>query len=193
MYDQQRAVWMINHAGPLAFQRRRGQKMLSAIEDNKRARAGIPYNQHIQGVTDSIWLRDAVSNAGKLELAVIAIPVLVLLPAVPLAWWFTRYLEKQIPRHIASIPVLFLCSVAGPLCVILVLLLPASQSSGYAMLWLIWALTVYVPGFFFMTAMFGVLNGWLSVPGWDTWTFWRHTTRDRNAPTPDGHAPETEQ
>ncbi|MGD9622349.1 MAG: hypothetical protein AB7G47_20190 [Mycolicibacterium sp.] len=170
MYARERASWILNHAGPYGFQRTRGQQLLARIDERQRTDAGVAYNPHVQGIAERLFLRDTKSRAAVLEMVVVIGAALIF----PVAWpggkllysWLTRRVEApEFTLH--TIPITALCWIGTVLMWLSALLItPSGTLVGVLLVPWVW---VQGAGIFLMAGMYGILEGWLVVPGSTDW------------------------
>ena len=185
MYERERAYWILNHAGIFGIQRKRGQEMLRQQEDANRKKAGLTHNPHVHAVTDSVLFRSGGGAAANLERFLAAAILVIFGPCIPLGKKINTYLEKQVPTRLASVPILLLTLPPIPWLIITVSALPVLKFSSWWAGMGVYILTVYPAGIMLMTAMYGFLNGWLAIPGWDRLNFrGTPTTQNENQPKP---------
>ena len=170
MYARARASWILNHAGPFTFQRTRGQRLQRAIDEHARRNAGVTVNPHVQGITERLFLRDAQSRAAVLELIVV-VGAAVLFPiAWPAGVLLYRWLCTKVEAPtftLHTIPITTLAWIGATLMTLSAIVIdPAGTLLGVVVLpWIM----VQGAGTFIMAAMYGILEGWLAVPGSTDW------------------------
>ena len=176
MYARERAAWIVNHAGRLGFQTRRGQLLQGADDDRKRAISGVDYNRHLQAVTERFWLRAVQSRAGAAELVVVVGAALIF----PLAWPLGRLLYLWLVGRVAaarqagtahglwSIPITALGWISAALMFVAAVLIDPSGSTLLGVIVPPW-IAVQGAGIFVMASVYGVMEGWLAIPGATGW------------------------
>lgn len=170
MYARERASWILNHAGPYGFQRTRGQQLLAAIDNRQRTDAGVLNNPHVQGIAERLFLRQMQSRAAVLEVTVVVLGALIF----PIAWpggkllytWLTRRVEApEFTLH--TIPITALCWIGTALMWLSALVItPSGSLAGVLLVPWVW---VQGAGLFLMAGMYGILEGWLAIPGSTDW------------------------
>ena len=171
MYGRERASWILNHAGPFTFQRTRGQRLQLAFDEHTRRNAGVHVNPHVQGITERLFLRRAESPAAVLELTVV-VGAAILFPigwpaGIALYRWLTR--KVQAPAYtLHTIPITTLAWIGAALMTIAAVVLDPGGSSLAGVLAAPFVMT-QCAGTFLMASVYGILEGWLSVPGSTDW------------------------
>lgn len=172
MYARERASWILNHAGPWAFQRTRGQRLQYEYDNDRRVTAGIAYNPHVQGITERLFLRATQSRAAVLELVVVTGAAVLFPLAWPLGRQLYRWLARRVtpdPASLHSIPITALAWIGAILMGLSAPVIdPSSASSLAGVIALPW-LMVQGAGTFLMAAVYGIVKGWLAVPGSTDW------------------------
>jgi hypothetical protein len=176
IYGRQRATWILNHAGPFAFQRTRGQKLQAELDDRERTTAGVNQNIHIQGITERLFLRKAESRAAILELMIIVAAAAIF----PIAWPAGRLLYHRLAHHIETrlgvdpnvmptIPITALCWIGAAIMSLGAAVIdPSSATSLVGVVLAPW-ITIQGSGIFVVAGIYGALEGWLAVPGSTDW------------------------
>ncbi|PQM45309.1 hypothetical protein C1Y40_04534 [Mycobacterium talmoniae] len=174
MYALERASWIRNHARSRTFQRTRADLLQLAYDDHRRAAAGVAYNPHAQGVTEFMWLRSINSRAGAAE-AILVVGCALLFPlAWPLGRLLYRWLARRItpePESLHSIPITALAWIGAAVMTLgTVIINPSGATFGGTVI-LPWIL-VQGAGTFLMASVYGILEGWLAIPGsTDLWPY----------------------
>lgn len=177
IYARERAAWIRNHAGPFNFQRRRADLLLAAIDDATRQAAGTAFNPHTQARTEGFWLRAVQSRAAAVESAVVIGAALLF----PIGWPAGRLLYKWLVGRVEivrasrsevglwSIPVTALAWIAAALAGLgAVVISPSSATSLLGVLAPSW-IVVQGAGVFLAASVYGVMEGWLAIPGTSGW------------------------
>lgn len=172
MYAEERAAWIRNHAGPLNFQRTRGEVLQFEFDEERRQAAGGAYNPHVQGITERLFLRATTSRAAVLELVVVVGAAVIFPIGWPLGRWMYRWLARRVtpdPESLHSIPITALAWIAAVLMMISTVLIDPSSSESFAGVVLLPWLMVQGAGTFLMASVYGILEGWLAIRGSTDW------------------------
>lgn len=177
IYARERAMWIRNHAGPYNFQRRRADLLMTAYDDRKRLVAGTDYNRHVQAVTEKLRRRFIQSLAGWEEALIVAGCAVIF----PVAWplgrllylWLVRRVElaraAEASQGLWSIPITALAWISVALELIAAVVIdPSSATTFLGVVLPGWILTQGA-GVFLMASVYGVLEGWVAVPGTTGW------------------------
>ncbi|WP_454793802.1 hypothetical protein [Mycolicibacterium lutetiense] len=172
VFAEKRASWILRNAREYGFQRRRGELLKLEFDDLNRHMAGVDFNMHYQGITERLYLRSNTSRAAIKELIVV-VGCAVLFPlAWPLGRLLYRWMAQRIttsPKTADSIPITALAWIGAALMLLgSIVIDPGSASSFMWVLLLPWIM-VQGAGTFLMASVYGVLEGWLAVPGSTDW------------------------
>ncbi|MDF0531135.1 hypothetical protein P0W64_16495 [Tsukamurella sp. 8F] len=170
MFDDERRAWIADHQGWSRIQTRRAELLARQIRRRVREQTGARPNPHEDTVIQPIWARTGPAPALTVEGAA----VLMCLCAAPIGWLAGYCLHKglvsQIPRRIVSYPITALVWSAVAVGLPILLLVGSGMSPvGVYLL-------VQLPAMFFAAGIYGVLEGWLSVPG--STDLWPHVPED---------------
>lgn len=193
IYGEERASWTRNHAGPLTFQRRRGELLQRAVDEDRRQRAGIGHNIHIEGVTEQLWLRSPQSRAVMLEYVIVIAAAIVFPIAWPLGRALYRWLARRVDPHgetLHAVPITALATLAAVLILPPTLLLdPSGWQTLSSVIFTPW-LWVQGAGVFAAAALYAIMDGWLVVRGaTDWWPFPPPPRPIAYSPTKDAQRP----
>ncbi|ART74348.1 hypothetical protein BTO20_37655 (plasmid) [Mycobacterium dioxanotrophicus] len=172
VFAEKRASWILNNAGEYGFQRRRGDLLKAEHDNARRDLAGVDFNVHMQGITEKWHLRKPQSLAAWKETGVVVGCAAIF----PLAWPLGRTLYRWMARRITpapatadAIPITMLAWIAAAMMLLgSILVDPSSGNSFWGVLFLPW-IVVQGAGTFLMASVYGVLEGWLAIPGATDW------------------------
>lgn len=172
VFAEKRASWILRNAREYAFQRRRGELLKLEFDDLNRHMAGVDFNMHYQGITERLYLRSNTSRAAIKELIVV-VGCAVLFPV---AWPLGRLLYKWMARRITtspktadSIPITALAWIGAALMFLGSLLITPGNASSFMWVLLLPWIVVQGAGTFLMASVYGILEGWLAIPGSTDW------------------------
>lgn len=178
IHAQERAAWILNHAGPYGFQRRRGQQLLFDYDEQRRMKVGAPFNANVQAINERIWRRSIDSLAGGWERLVVGGAAVLF----PVAWPLGRLLYMWLARKVAdphtgevAIPIVALSWISAVWMVLFMLSFDPSGSTFSGVVVLPW-LMIQGAGTFLMAAVYAVMEGWLAIRGSTAW--WPYPEKD---------------
>lgn len=177
-HDAARRAWIARHEYTFGFQKRRAELLNRQIRDRVRALAGAAPDPHDDKVMDPILARTpgsaTTANAADTLIVVIAATL------APLGWAAGRgiytLIVRVIPHPLRAYPIAALLWIATGLGAPLLLLY--RPGGGIAQLLVGPWILAQIPAAFAAAGIYGILNGWLAVPGSQEW--WPLTP-----PTPD--------
>lgn len=172
VFAEKRASWILNHAREYAFQRRRGELLKAESDNHSRDMAGVDYNMHYQGITEKLYLRSNKSRAALKELLVVAGCAVIF----PVAWPAGRQLYRWMARRITpsptttdAIPITTLAWIGAVLMLLGSILIDPGDADSFKWVLLLPWIVVQGAGTFLMASVYGVLEGWLAIPGATDW------------------------
>ena len=165
--DEARREWIVAHQGVSAIQCRRAELLGRRLRARQRASADAGPDPHDDTTIPPIWFRSAKSPASRLEL----IAVTTAAVAAPVGWlggWLlNRAVTRMIPGCLRAFPIAALLLSGVAIGVVLVAMYHPAPT-----LWSIvvtpW-LCLQIPAMPAVAGIYGVLDGWLVVPGSDLW------------------------
>lgn len=181
VFDDERRAWIAGHQGWSRIQTRRAQVLGRDIRRRVREQTGARPDPHEDTVLQPIYLRTGPSPAMCLE----GVIVLVCAFAAPLGWLagygIYRGLVSWIPDRIISYPITALAwgSVAVGVPVMLAVPGPFSPLA-------VWLL-VQLPAALLAGSVYGILQGWLAIPG--STDLWPHVPEDPPVELPELFGP----
>ncbi len=175
LYARKRGVWIVNHAGEFVSQAARGQALIRAVDEQERDAHGIE-QAHVEAMPAAAGTR-VWSQATWIEWFVIFGGMLVF----PIAWPAGRALYKHFTtwiadRRLQAPPIVALVWLAAAVLALFALIVDGDHDAlygrGSSMTWMVmfpW-LAVQLSGTFLIAGVYGLVEGWLAIPGaTDVW------------------------
>ncbi|APA78416.1 hypothetical protein BB737_14910 [Mycobacterium avium subsp. hominissuis] len=177
IYARERAMWILNHAGEYDFQRRRANLLQAAYDDRRRQLAGTGFNRHVQAITEKFYLRATASRAAWKETLVVLGCAVIFPVAWPLGRWLYLALVRRVEHVRASgrneglwsIPITFLAWIGVAVLAIGAAAIGLSSPTTFLGVLALPAIVVQGAGMFLMASVYGILEGWIAVPGTTGW------------------------
>ena len=166
-FDEVRRAWLAAHQNWSTIQRRRAELLGRKVRARQRQLAAAVPDPHDDTVIPPLWLRTAKSPASQLEAAAVVVTGLV----APLGWiggWLVKHVVTQlIPRTLRAYPIAVFLWSGALLGLLIVLMYDPAPTLAQIVLtpWL----CVQVAAVPVVAGAYGILEGWLAVPGSREW------------------------
>jgi hypothetical protein len=166
-FDEVRRAWIAGHQGWSTIQRRRAERLGRRVRARQREVATAVPDPHDDTTIPALVLRTAQSPPAQLELIVVTIVAIV----VPLGWLGGLVLKHAVVRLIPSPLRAF--PIAGLLWsgVVLGITILTCYNPGPSLARMVGApwLCAQLAAVPAIAGMYGVLDGWLAIPGSERW------------------------
>jgi hypothetical protein len=173
--DEARRAWIVVHQGISAIQRRRAEVLGRRLRALQRVSADAAPDPHDDTNIPPIWFRSAKSPASRLELIAVTLAAVVAPVGWLGGWLLNRAIARMIPGCLRAYPIAALLWSGVAIGVVLVAMYHPTPTTLSIVIapWVCVQIAV-IPT---VAGIYGVLDGWLAVPGSDQW--WPLTPRRR--------------
>ena len=169
-YDAIRRAWINDHKGWSTIQDRRQNQLDVVVRRRQRIATGAVPNPHDDVVLPPIWLRLPNSSAAQLEWVGVNLIGLLLPVGWPVGWAAHRIVTRAIPATLRAYPIVAMLTAGAVLGLLTVGLYRPGPGLG-DIIWGAW-IPLQVAAIPTVAGVYGMLDGWLAIPGSTGWWPW---------------------
>jgi hypothetical protein len=169
-FDAVRRAWIARHQGESRIQQRRAEVLDRAIRDRQRIITAAVPSPHDDTVLPHLWWRPAKAAFSTFENIAVVAAAIVAPVGWPAGWALSRAVTRLIPGTLRSYPIAALLSIGaalGGLIVLIMTFIDPGDSLRHIVVppWI----CVQLAAAPFIAGVYGILEGWVAVPGSEQW------------------------